>query len=76
MLLTDYIIKPIITEKSVSKKDTRVVAFEVALSSTKQHVSQALALLYKVKVGAVRVVVRKGKEKEKRTKRSACKAAR
>lgn len=65
MLLTDYIIKPIITEKSVAKKNTNVVAFEVALQSTKQHVTQALTALYKVKVAAVRTVIRKGKEKRR-----------
>jgi large subunit ribosomal protein L23 len=65
MILTDYIIKPIITEKSVAKKNTKVVAFEVALQCTKQHVAEALTALYKVKVSAVRTVIRKGKEKRR-----------
>jgi len=55
------IIKPVQTEKSLKNKD--VYAFMVDRSATKPQIKATIEELYKVTVGAVNVLVSKGKVK-------------
>ena len=59
---TNIIIKPLITEKSTHKQNTRnEYAFQVTPNSTKPEIKKAVENLYSVKVVDVRTINRKGK---------------
>lgn len=62
--LYQIIRKPLITEKSNLMKETgNVVAFEVAMSSNKVEIKQAVERAFKVKVQDVRTLIVAGKVK-------------
>ena len=62
--LHQIIRKPLVTEKSNLMKETdNVVAFEVAMSSNKVEIKQAIERAFKVKVQEVRTMIVAGKTK-------------
>ena len=67
----DVIIRPIVTEKGVDKKESeRTLCFEVHRDANKTEIKQAVESLFKVKVKAVNTIVRKGKLKTFRGRRA------
>lgn len=63
MLINKILIRPILTEKATNLVQTNVYMFEVDLKANKNQVKQALEKLYKIKTGAIKIMVRKGKER-------------
>ena len=61
--LFDVILSPVITEKATALSEHNKVVFRVPLSATKKDIKEAVEALFKVKVGAVNTIVRKGKKK-------------
>lgn len=62
MTVYDVIVRPIVTEKGVIKKDgERTLCFEVAPDATKTQVKQAVEKFFKVKVEEVRTMNNVGK---------------
>lgn len=62
MSLYDIIIKPIVTEKGVAKKESeRTLCFQVSPEANKTQVKAAIEQLFKVKVEEVRTVTTPGK---------------
>lgn len=62
MALHDVLIRPVVTEKGITKKDDeRTLCFEVARDANKIHVKQAVEKLFKVKVAEVRTANFEGK---------------
>jgi len=62
MNIYDVIVRPIVTEKKVQKKEEeRTLAFEVAPLATKTEIKQAVEKLFKVKVEEVRTANFEGK---------------
>ncbi len=62
MNLYDVILRPIITEKAVGKKDAeRTLCFQVKLDATKTDIRNAVEKLFKVKVQDVRTATFEGK---------------
>lgn len=62
MIIQKVLVRPIITEKGVSKKDDeRTLCFEVASQATKTEVKSAVEKLFKVKVSEVRTATFDGK---------------
>jgi large subunit ribosomal protein L23 len=62
MNVYDVIIRPVVTEKAVTKKDDeRTLCFEVSAGATKVEVRQAVEKLFKVKVDEVRTATFDGK---------------
>lgn len=62
MNLYDVIVRPLVTEKKVTKKDEeRTLAFEVAPLATKTEIKHAVEKLFKVKVADVRTANFEGK---------------
>ena len=59
----DTIIAPVITEKATLLSEKNQVVFRVPLTATKKDIKEAVEALFKVKVGAVNTIVRKGKTK-------------
>ena len=58
----EVIVKPIVTEKGVTKKDAeRTLCFEVSPDANKTQIRQAVQSLFKVKVDEVRVMNNVGK---------------
>jgi large subunit ribosomal protein L23 len=58
--------KPLITEKGLAAKETEgTLVFEVAAEATKTEVKQAVEVLFKVKVSAVRTANYVGKERRR-----------
>ena len=58
------IIKPIITEKSISNyKKSRQATFQVKLDATKTQIKEAVESIYEVEVDSVNVINRLGKFK-------------
>jgi large subunit ribosomal protein L23 len=58
----EVIVKPIVTEKGVTKKDAeRTLCFEVSPEANKTEIRQAVQSLFKVKVDEVRVMNNVGK---------------
>ncbi|MCC7497164.1 MAG: 50S ribosomal protein L23 [Bryobacterales bacterium] len=58
----DVIVKPIVTEKGVAKKDgEQTLCFEVAPDANKTEIRQAVQAIFKVKVADVRVLNNVGK---------------
>lgn len=62
MNLYDVIVRPLVTEKKVTKKDEeRTLAFEVSPNATKTEIKHAVEKLFKVKVEEVRTANFEGK---------------
>ena len=62
MNLYDVIVRPLVTEKKVTKKDEEgTLAFEVAPGATKTEIKHAVEKLFKVKVADVRTANFEGK---------------
>jgi large subunit ribosomal protein L23 len=61
--LYDVIIRPVVTEKTTELKESGRVVIEVAKSSTKNEIKDAVEKLFKVKVDNVRTVILPGKWK-------------
>lgn len=62
MNIFEVIVRPIVTEKKVQKKEEeRTLAFEVAPLATKTEIKQAVEKLFKVKVEEVRTANFEGK---------------
>lgn len=59
----DVIIKPIISEKSMSGLENKKYTFEVATDANKIEIAQAVEEIFKVKVAKVSTVTVKGKPK-------------
>jgi large subunit ribosomal protein L23 len=59
----DTILAPVITEKATLLSEQNKVVFRVPLTATKKDIKEAVEALFKVKVGAVNTLVRKGKTK-------------
>lgn len=59
----DTILSPVITEKATLLSEQNKVVFRVPLTATKKDIKEAVEALFKVKVGAVNTIVRKGKTK-------------
>ena len=58
--------RPVITEKGLGVKETEgTLVFEVAANATKTAVKQAVEILFKVKVSAVRTANYVGKERRR-----------
>ncbi|MEQ1617895.1 MAG: 50S ribosomal protein L23 [Terricaulis sp.] len=60
----DVIVKPVITEKATLLSEQNKVVFRVPLTASKKDVKDAVESLFKVKVGAVNTLRRKGKTKQ------------
>lgn len=63
MRIHDIIIRPIITEKAMSQGKGNVYVFEVATQANKNQVKDAVEKIFKVEVGVVKTLIRKGKER-------------
>jgi large subunit ribosomal protein L23 len=62
MNIYEVILKPIVTEKGVGKKETEnTLCFEVAQDANKTEIKTAVQKLFKVKVADVRTVANTGK---------------
>jgi large subunit ribosomal protein L23 len=62
MRLYTAIVRPVVTEKAVTKKDAeRTLCFEVAPDANKTEIKQAIQKLFGVKVEEVRTVNNVGK---------------
>lgn len=59
----DTIVAPVITEKSTFLSEENKVVFQVAMTSTKPQIKEAVEKLFGVNVTAVNTVVVKGKTK-------------
>lgn len=59
----DIIKKPIITEKATMASEANAVVFQVAMSSTKPQIKEAVEAVFGVKVKAVNTTITKGKVK-------------
>ena len=64
----DIIRRPIITEKATLASENGIIAFEVAISSTKKQIKNAIENLFSVKVVAINTLIVKGKVKRFRGK--------
>ena len=55
MTVHEVIVRPIVTEKGVNKKESEnTLCFEVAAAATKTEIKQAVQQIFKVKVAEVR----------------------
>jgi large subunit ribosomal protein L23 len=62
MTIYDILVRPLVTEKGVAKKDTeRTICFEVSAAANKTQVKAAVEKLFKVKVEEVRTATFEGK---------------
>ena len=62
MTIHDTLVKPLITEKGITKKESeRTICFQVALDANKIQVKQAVEKLFNVKVEEVRTATFEGK---------------
>jgi large subunit ribosomal protein L23 len=66
----DVILSPVITEKATLLSESNQVVFNVAMKATKVEIKSAVEQLFKVKVKAVNTIVRKGKIKAFKGRRS------
>jgi large subunit ribosomal protein L23 len=65
------VIRPVVTEKSVSRTVTSQYTFQVSPEATKHHIRSAIESLFKVKVLRVNTVSVHGKRKRDPRKRTA-----
>jgi len=63
MKIDEVLLKPMLTEKATNLANSKVYMFEVNLKANKHNVKESLEKLYKVKVGQVKIMVRKGKKR-------------
>ncbi|MBI3620513.1 50S ribosomal protein L23 [Candidatus Roizmanbacteria bacterium] len=61
MKINEVILRPVVTEKATNLAATGVYMFMVHPDATKHKIKAVLEHLYKVKTGAVKILVRKGK---------------
>jgi large subunit ribosomal protein L23 len=62
MNLHEIILRPLVTEKCVAKKETdQTLAFEVSIEANKVQIKSAVERLFKVKVAEVRTATQTGK---------------
>ncbi|GAB0148698.1 50S ribosomal protein L23 [Marichromatium gracile] len=61
--LMKVLLAPIVSEKSTRAAESGQVVFRVATDATKREVSQAVELLFEVKVDSVQILNVKGKTK-------------
>lgn len=61
MRINDVLKKPYITEKALKDAETQVYTFEVEKKASKNQIKQAIERIFKVRVGNVHTMVRKGK---------------
>ncbi len=62
MTIHEVLVRPLVTEKGINKKETeRTICFEVARDANKVQVKQAVEKLFKVRVEAVRTANFDGK---------------
>ena len=62
MTIYEVILRPLVTEKGVTKKETeRTLCFQVAAGANKTQVKSAVEKLFKVKVEEVRTANMEGK---------------
>lgn len=59
----EIILKPVISEKSMSGLQNKKYTFEVAVDSNKIEIAKAVEEIFKVKVAKVNTITLKGKEK-------------
>ncbi|MCL5411504.1 MAG: 50S ribosomal protein L23 [Patescibacteria group bacterium] len=60
MNISDILVRPIVTEKSLDEVKNDRYTFEVAKEATKDDVRKAVETVYDVKVLAVRTMINKG----------------
>ena len=63
MNINNIILKPKVTEKSLTEAKKGVFAFDVSINASKYQVKQAVETLFKVHVVSLTSLVRKGKVK-------------
>ncbi len=63
MKVIDVIVKPFITEKASRLAQNKVYTFHVKKDVNKMQIASTIEKLYGVEVDAVRISVRKGKDK-------------
>lgn len=61
MKIDSVIVKPVLTEKATQSAAQKIYTFEVNRKANKNQVKEALGAMYGVKVGGVRMTIRKGK---------------
>ena len=61
MNIDAVIIRPVLTEKATTMAKDGVYAFETHTDASKFQIANTIETLYKVKVGQVKVAMRKGK---------------
>jgi len=61
MKIDEVLVKPIMTEKATGLAHNQVYMFEVEKNVNKFQIKSVLEKLYKVKVGKMRIMIRKGK---------------
>jgi large subunit ribosomal protein L23 len=62
MTINEVLLRPLVTEKGVAKKDDeRTLCFQVAADANKTQVKHAVEKLFKVKVAEVRTANMEGK---------------
>ncbi len=64
MKIDRVLIKPVVTEKATGLASAKVYVFETSLDSNKYQIKNVLEKLYKVKVGEIKIMVRKGKTRK------------
>ena len=63
MKINQVIVNPVLTEKATDLAKNQVYMFVVNLKANKFQIKNVLEKIYKVKVGRVRVMIRKGKSR-------------
>lgn len=65
-MVQDIIIKPVITEASMTAMESKKYTFKVASNATKPEIANAVETMFGVKVAAVNTITMKRKEKRVR----------
>jgi len=63
MKINEVIVRPILTEKATNLAKNQTYMFEVVSAANKHQVKNVLEKLYKVKVGEIKIMIRKGKKR-------------
>ena len=63
MKINELIIRPILTEKATNLAKNQTYMFEVVSTANKFQVKTVLEKLYKIKVGEIKMMIRKGKKR-------------
>ena len=63
MRVSDIVVKPIVTEQSMSMQEQDCYVFEVNMKTSKGAVSKEIERLYNVKVEEVRTMIMPGKKR-------------